>query len=76
MKFHPLVSQATAFNHHNVFNYTLLLSEGIVSDDWEPSNKVMLFLSLHNKLVSHFSYYFSLPPTLLPLSHSLSVFRL
>jgi len=43
-KFRSL-SEATPY-HHNVFTFTLFLPEGRAGVAWEPSNKIMLFLSL------------------------------
>jgi hypothetical protein len=43
-KFRSL-SEATPY-HHNVFTFTLFLPEGRASVAWEPSNKIMLSLSL------------------------------
>jgi hypothetical protein len=42
-KFRSL-SEATPY-HHNVFTFTLFLLEGRAGVAWEPSNKIMLFLS-------------------------------
>jgi hypothetical protein len=36
--------EATSY-YHNVFTFTLFLSEGRASVAWEPCNKIMLFLS-------------------------------
>jgi hypothetical protein len=41
-KFRSL-SEATPY-HHNVFTFTLFLPEGRAGVNWEPSNKIMLFL--------------------------------
>jgi hypothetical protein len=38
-------SEATPY-HHNVFTFILFLPEGRAGVAWEPSNKIMLFLSL------------------------------
>jgi hypothetical protein len=43
LKFRCL-SEATPY-HHNVFTFTLFLPEGRAGVAWEPSNKMMLFLS-------------------------------
>jgi hypothetical protein len=43
LKFRCL-SEATPY-HHNVFTFTLFLPEGRSGVAWEPSNKIMLFLS-------------------------------
>jgi hypothetical protein len=43
-KFRSL-SEATQY-HHNVFTFTLFIPEGRAGVAWEPSNKIMLFLSL------------------------------
>jgi hypothetical protein len=44
-KFKIPLSEATPY-HHNVFTFTLFLPEGRAGVAWEPSNKIMLFLSL------------------------------
>jgi hypothetical protein len=44
-KFKIPLSEANPY-HHNVFTFTLFLPEGRAGVAWEPSNKIMLFLSL------------------------------
>jgi hypothetical protein len=39
------LSEATPY-HHNVFTFTLFLPEGRAGVAWEPSNKIMLSLSV------------------------------
>jgi hypothetical protein len=39
------LSEATPYNH-NVFIFTLFVPEGRAGVAWEPSNKIILFLSL------------------------------
>jgi hypothetical protein len=38
-----LFKQATISNLSNVFTSTLLMSEGLTGETWEPSNKMTLF---------------------------------
>jgi hypothetical protein len=39
------LAQATFYNRHNVFTFTLPLSEGREGETWEPSNNMVLFLT-------------------------------
>jgi hypothetical protein len=52
-KFRSL-SEATPY-HHNVFTFTLFLPEGRPGVAWEPSNKIMLFLSSSSSASEGFS---------------------
>jgi hypothetical protein len=70
-KFLAPPSQATAYNHPNVFTFILLLTEGRTSESWEPSNKRCSFSLLTKKCLSLFQE-FSHSSTLV-LSSYLSV---
>jgi hypothetical protein len=59
------LSQATVSNHHNVFTFTLLLSEGRAGEAWEPSHNRCSFSLLPRT--------FSFSPTLLLFSFYLSL---
>jgi hypothetical protein len=56
-------SQATPFNHPNIFTFTLQLSEGLASKAWEPLNKMILFFPPHTKVSLTFprTFHFHLP---------------
>jgi hypothetical protein len=66
-----LVSQATAFNHSDLFIFTLVLSD---VRTWEISNEIMLFLppsikmSVTFTMIFHFHLLFCYIFYLLPLS--------
>jgi hypothetical protein len=70
------LSQATTSNHHNVFTFTLPLSEGRAGEAWEPRNKLTHFSSPQNQSVTHFVHDFPFSPTLLQISFLLLFFWL
>jgi hypothetical protein len=56
-KFRSL-TEATPY-HHNLFTFTLFLPEGRAGVAWEPSNKIMLYLSLSLLSASNCTLFFT-----------------
>jgi hypothetical protein len=70
------LSQATDYNPHDVFTFTLPLSEGRAGEAWELSNKMKFFFLTQNKVSLTFSIIVALSTFqlyLLPLCLSLCI---
>jgi hypothetical protein len=66
------MSQATAYNHHNVFIFILVLTGGREGEAWEISYKIIHFLLPHNKvsLTFHNNFHFICSSTIFATSLS------
>jgi hypothetical protein len=59
------LSQATTYNHDNVFTFTLLLSEGRAGEAWEPSNR-RYFPQVFKGIIRNTTIWFSVSSSLVP----------